>query len=98
MWILAGVLLVDLATAAVLAVCYHRIAIVDGVSFMPIGGAYISVNLASGDTLEVGQADENGELVFWIALLPLPRSICTRSLFFPPNCVNAIGLVRQHIE
>ena len=95
---LPGVLVVGLLVTAVLAVSYHRVSVVDGVNFMPIGGAYISVTLTSGDVVEVGQADENGELSFWIAPLPLPRSICAQALFFPPNCVSAINLIRQRIE
>jgi len=48
--------------------------------------------------VEVGQANENGELEFWIAPLPLPERICAQALFYPPNGVNAISLIRQRIE
>jgi len=96
--ILTGVLMAGLLVTAVLAISYHRVSVVDGVSFLPIGGAYISVTLASVEVVKVGQADANGELSFWIAPLPLPRSICAQALFFPPNCVSGISLVRQRIE
>ncbi len=96
--ILTGVILASLLATGVLAISHHRVTVVDAISINPIGGAYITVDLVSGRTVEVGQADETGELDFWIAPLPLPARICAQALFYPPNCVNAISLVRQRIE
>ncbi len=96
--ILVGVVVLGLIVTGLLATSYHRVRVVEGVGLTPVGGAYISVTLANGKSVDVGRADENGELTFWIAPLPLPRQICAQALFYPPNCVDALSLVRQRIE
>ena len=83
---------------AVLATCYHRVIVVDGIDSTPIPGAYISLERSSAASEEVGRTDANGKLTFWSTPLPLPRTICAQSTFYPLSCVRAIGLAPRIIE
>jgi len=65
---------------------------------MPIAGAYISVERWSGSSIEIGQTDNNGEIVFWVSPFILPKLICVQKTFYPPSCVKATGLSRKVIE
>jgi hypothetical protein len=91
-------LLLAAITLALLAVSYHRITVVEGISGNPISGAYISVERASGEPEEVGQTGADGKLTVWTSPFPLPRIICAQSTFHPMGCVRAISLKRQVIE
>lgn len=96
--VLVAVLAAGLLTIVILGLSYHHVSVVDGIAYEPLGHAYISVTLATGEVVEVGQANEEGELGFWIAPWTFPRHICAAYLFFPPNCVNAFSLGRQRID
>jgi hypothetical protein len=96
--IVGGILLLAVIAIAVLAVCYHRVAVVEGISGSPIAGAYILVQYSSGSQEEVGRTASNGKLAFWVNPLPLAKIICAQSTFYPPACTKAICLVEQRIE
>jgi hypothetical protein len=83
---------------ALLAVSYHRVIVVDRRSGMPIPGALVSLERASGSCEEIGRTDASGRLTFWNSPLPLPQLICARSRLHPPACVSAISLGVQRIE
>jgi hypothetical protein len=89
---LGGFLLLAVLLAAVLAVCYHRVVVVESIGETPIPGAYITLERSSGSPEELGQTDPAGRLTFWSAPLPLPRLICAQSTFYPIACVSAISL------
>jgi hypothetical protein len=91
-------LLLAAVMAAFLAISYHRVVVVEGISGTPIPGAYISLERSSGSPEDAGQTDANGRLAFWTAPLPLPRLICAQSTFYPTACVSAIGLGRRTIQ
>jgi hypothetical protein len=90
--IIFAILILAAITLAVLAASCHRILVIEGISGIPISGAYITIERSSGSPEDVGSTDENGELVFWTSPLPIPQIICAQKTFYPPGCVNAIGL------
>lgn len=96
--ILIVCVLLAVLAAALLAVSYHRVVVVEAISGTPIPGAYISLERPSGAVVEVGQTGTDGKLAFWSAPLPLPRTICASSTFHPPACVSAIRLTTARIE
>jgi hypothetical protein len=91
-------LLLAVIMIAILAISYHRVEVIDGISRTPMPGAYITLERASGSLEEAGQTDASGRLDFWSAPLPLPRIICAQYTFYATACANAIGLWRQIIE
>jgi hypothetical protein len=93
-----ALLLLAAIMAAVLAICYHQVVVIEGLSGAAIPGAYIILERASGSPEEAGQTDANGRLSFWSAPLPLPRIICAQSTFYPAACVSAMGLKRHIIQ
>jgi hypothetical protein len=92
------VLLLAAITAAVLAASYQRVVVVEGIGGTPIPGAHVTLQRSSGSPEEVGRTDANGRLVFWIVPLPVPRTICAQSTFYPTTCVSAISLSPHLIE
>ena len=97
--LIAGVILLLIAAAVTtIATCYHRVVVVDAIGGTPVSGAYISLQRSSGVSEEFGRTDANGKLVFWSTPLPLPRTICAESTFYPTACVSAISLSRHLIE
>jgi len=97
--LIAGVVLLLIAAAVTaMATCYHRVVVVDAIGGTPIPGAYISLQRSSGVSEVFGRTDASGKLDFWSAPLPLPRTICAESTFYPTACVSAISLSRLLIE
>ena len=100
LWVLivCVILLLAATTTAVLAVPYQRVVVVEGFGGTPIPGAYVTLQRSSGSPEEVGRTNARASLVFWIVPLPVPRTICAQSTFYPTTCVSAISLSPHLIE
>ncbi len=49
-----------------LVLSHHRVLVIEGVSGLPPSDAYVSIERSSGDVVEVGVTDGNGELNFLV--------------------------------
>jgi len=93
-----GFLLLATLTAAMLAVCHHRVRVVEGISGEPLEGAYVTVERSGQPTVEVGVTDADGELSFWTSPFAIPERVCAQKTFYAPDCIHGIRPGLQTIE